>query len=103
MRNLLKNKPLLIALSAVVLLALLAVLTSKERKLTFIESAIGSVLQPVQAFASRASDSIIDFVETLLNTTDADLENQQLKIHVASLEQNLSEMDALRKENERLK
>lgn len=103
MRNLLKNKPLLIALSAVMLLALLAVLTSKERKLTFIESAIGSVLQPVQAFASRASDSIINFVETLLNTTDADLENQQLKIHVASLEQNLSEMDALRKENERLK
>ncbi len=103
MRNLLKNKPLLIALSAVLLLALLAVLTTKERKLTFIESAIGSVFKPVQAFASRASDSIINFVEALLNTTDADLENQQLKIHVASLEQSLSEMEALRKENERLK
>lgn len=103
MRNLLNNKPLTIALVAVVLLALLALLTSGDRTLTFFESAAGTVLQPVQSFASRASDSIISFVESIFNTTDADLENQQLKVYVSQLEQGLNEMESLRRENERLK
>ncbi len=103
MRNLLKNRPLFIALVAVVLLALLALLSSGDRTLTFFESATGSVLQPVQSFASRASDSIISFVESIFNTTDADLENQQLKVYVSQLEQGLNEMESIRAENERLK
>jgi rod shape-determining protein MreC len=103
MRNLFKNKPLLIALIAVLLLALLAVLTSGDRTLSFVESTVGTVLQPVQGFASRASDAIIDFVENVFNTTEADLENQQLKVYVSQLEQSLNEMDSLRAENERLK
>lgn len=103
MRRLLENKPLLIALIAVLLLLLLAALTSGGRTLTFVESTVGTVLQPVQSFASRASDSIISFMENLLNTTDADIENQKLKVYVSQLEQSLSEMDSLRAENERLK
>lgn len=103
MRNLFQNKPLLIALIAVVLLALLAVLTSGDRTLSFVESTVGTVLQPVQSFASRASDAIIDFVENVFNTTEADLENQQLKVYVSQLEQSLNEMNSLRAENERLK
>ncbi len=103
MRRLLENKPLLIAMIAVILLLLLAALTSGGRTLTFVESTVGTVLQPVQSFASRASDSIISFMENLLNTTDADVENQQLKVYVSQLEQSLSEMDSLRAENERLK
>lgn len=103
MRNLLNNRPLVIALVAVMLLALLALLTSGDRTLTFFESAAGTVLQPVQSFASRASDSIISFVESIFNTTDADLENQQLKVYVSQLEQSLNEMESLRQENERLK
>ncbi|MEL7602165.1 MAG: rod shape-determining protein MreC [Bacillota bacterium] len=103
MRNLLNNRPLVIALVAVMLLALLALLTSGDRTLTFFESAAGTVLQPVQSFASRASDSIITFVESIFNTTDADLENQQLKVYVSQLEQSLNEMESLRQENERLK
>ena len=103
MRRLLENKPLLIAMVAVILLLLLAALTSGGRTLTFVESTVGTVLQPVQSFASRASDSIISFMENLLNTTDADVENQQLKVYVSQLEQSLSEMDSLRTENERLK
>ncbi len=103
MRRLLENKPLLIALIAVLLLLLLSALTSGGRTLTFVESTVGTVLQPVQSFASRASDSIISFMENLLNTTDADIENQKLKVYVSQLEQSLSEMDSLRAENERLK
>jgi len=103
MRNLFNNKPLLIALVALLLLALLALLTSGDRTLTFVESTVGSVLQPVQSFASRASDSIIAFVESVFNTTEADLENQQLKVYVSQLEQSLNEMESLRQENVRLK
>ncbi len=103
MRNFLKNKPLAIAAAAVVLLLLLALFTSGDRTVTWLESTVGSVVEPVQGFASRASGTIIDFVQNLFNTTDADQENQQLKVYIAQLEQNVGEMEALRQENERLK
>jgi len=103
MRNLFNNKPLLIAIVAVLLLLLLAALTSGSRTMSFLESTVGVVVQPVQSFASRASDAIISFVENLLNTTDADVENQKLKIQITQLQQSLSEMEAVKAENERLK
>lgn len=103
MRNLFNNKPLLIAVVAVLLLLLLAALTSGSRTMSFLESTVGVVVQPVQSFASRASDAIISFVENLLNTTDADVENQKLKIQVKQLEQSLSEMQSIKAENDRLK
>ncbi len=103
MRNIFKNKPLLIALAAVLLLGLLAMFSAGERTLTVVESAAGGILQPVQAFASRASDAIILFVQNTFNTTEADIENQQLKVTISQLEQKVNEMDNLRAENERLK
>lgn len=103
MRNLLKNKPLLIALVAVVLLLVLAMVSGGDRTVTFFESVTGSVLQPISGFASRASDAIIGFFENVFNTTDADQENLQLKVRVSQLEQSLAELEALRQENERLK
>ncbi|MDD3919554.1 MAG: rod shape-determining protein MreC [Eubacteriales bacterium] len=103
MRKLLKSKPFLIAVIAVVLLAVLALATSGSRKLTFMEGFVGSVVQPVQTFASNASDAIIGFFRNMFNTTDADQENQQLKAYVAQLEQTVSEVNTLRQENERLK
>lgn len=103
MRNIFKNKPLLIALVAVLLLVVLAMVTAGERTVSFFESAAGSVLQPVQTFASNASDAIIDFFENVFNTTDADQENKQLKVYISQLEQSLTEMETIRQENDRLK
>ncbi len=103
MRNLLKNKPLFIAVVAVVLLLILAICTSGSRTLSWVESSVGTVVEPVQGFASRASGAIIDFVERLFHTTDADKENEQLKVYIAQLEENVNEIDALKQENERLK
>lgn len=101
--KLLKNKPLLIALIAVILLSILALVTSGERTVSWFESAVGAVAQPVQTFASKASSDIIDFFQNLFNTTDADKENQQLKVYIAQLEQDLAKQEQIQKENERLK
>ncbi|MEL7610015.1 MAG: rod shape-determining protein MreC [Bacillota bacterium] len=98
-----RNKPLLITAAAVVLLLVLALATSGERTVTWVESAVGSVAQPVQTFAANVSGAIIGFFENLFHTTDADQENQQLKVRVAQLEQNLTKMNQLEQENERLK
>ncbi|MDR1619322.1 MAG: rod shape-determining protein MreC [Clostridiales bacterium] len=103
MRNILKNRPLMIALIAIFLLLILALAPSGDRVLTFIETAAGGILQPAQTFATNASNAIIDFIRGVFNTTDADIENQGLKAQLAQLEQAVTEMEALRKENERLK
>lgn len=103
MRNLFNNKPLMISLAAIVLLLILALVSAGSRTLTFVESAAGGILQPIQSFASRASGAIISFVRNTFNTTDADLENQQLKVYITQLQESVAELDALRKENQRLK
>lgn len=103
MRKLVKNKPLIIAVCAILLLVVLSAISSGSRTVTFVESAVGTVLQPVQSFASSASDAIIGFVQRVFNTTDADLENQQLKVRISQLEESAREMESLRIENDRLK
>ena len=103
MKKLLENKPALIAIIAVVLLCVLALATSGERTLTWIESTAGSIFQPIQTFSYKASEAVVDFFENLFNTTDADIENQQLKTQLAQLQQILSEYETVKEENERLK
>lgn len=103
MRNLFRNRPLMISLGAVVLLLVLALLSSIDRTVTFLESAAGGILQPVQSFSTRASNAIINFTRNTFNTTDANIENQQLKVYISGLEQQVNEMETLRQENQRLK
>ena len=104
MRKFFKNKPLLIAIAAIVVLVILAVSTvGGGRTLTWIESTVSSVTQPVQTFATNVSNGIIGFFERLFNTTDADEENEQLKIRIAQLEQTLNEYEQVKAENDRLK
>ena len=55
MRGILKNKPLIIMLIAILLLGILAFVTSADRSVSWIESTLGSVIQPVQSFAAKAS------------------------------------------------
>lgn len=103
MRNLFKNKPLLILLVAMLLLAALAFATSGTRTMSVIESAVGAVTRPIQGFASRSADSIIGFFRRVFASTDADKENEQLKAYIAQLEESQSGMEELRQENDRLK
>ena len=103
MRGLLKNKPLIIMLIAILLLGILAFVTSADRSVSWIESTLGSVIQPVQSFAAKASNGIISFVQKVFKTSDADKELEQLQVRMAQLEQAADENAKLKAENERLK
>ncbi len=103
MKNILRNKPLLILIVAVLLLGALAFASSGTRTVSAIESAVGAVVKPVQSFASRSSDAIYAFFQRVFSTTDADRENEQLRAYIAQLEENQSGMSELQQENERLK
>ncbi|MCE5235374.1 MAG: rod shape-determining protein MreC [Clostridiaceae bacterium] len=103
MRGLFKNKPLLILLIAALLLGVLALVTSGNRTATWVESAVGTVATPVQGFASRASSAIAGFFQRIFKTTDADKENEQLKVKLAQYEQIEQKLEEARQENERLR
>lgn len=90
-------------LAAILVLLILIFATSGDRSVTWFESAVGSVAQPVQTFASNVSNGIVGFFERVFNSTDADKENAQLKLRIAQLEQAEYELEELRLENERLK
>ena len=103
MRGILKNKPLIIMLIAILLLGILAFVTSADRSVSWIESTLGSVIQPVQSFAAKASNGIISFVQKVFKTSDADKELEQLQVRMDQLEQAADENAKLKAENERLK
>ena len=103
MRGILKNKPLIIMLIAILLLGILAFVTSADRSVSWIESTLGSLIQPVQSFAAKASNGIISFVQKVFKTSDADKELEQLQVRMAQLEQAADENAKLKAENERLK
>ena len=103
MRGILKNKPLIIMLIAILLLGILAFVTSADRSVSWIESTLGSVIQPVQSFAAKASNGIISFVQKVFKTSDADKELEQLQVRMAQLEQAADENAKLKAEYERLK
>ena len=63
----------------------------------------GGAAQPIQRFSVRASNSIIDFFERVFKTSDADRENEQLKVRIAQYEIMENELNNLRQENQRLK
>ncbi len=90
-------------LIAIVLLGILAFASSADRSVTWLESAVGSVVSPVQTFAAKASNEIIGFFQRVFKTTDADKELEQLKVRMAQLETAEEENERLRAENERLK
>ena len=104
MRDLFKNKLFIFLVIALVILGGLAAFTAGNRAaVTWVEDAVNTVAQPIQRFSVRASNSIIDFFERVFKTSDADRENEQLKVRIAQYEIMENELDNLRQENERLK
>lgn len=90
---------MLIALT--VLLALI-IASSGDRTATWLESAVGTVFNPVRSFAVSASNGISSFFRNLFDTTDADLENARLKSELALYEQTKLEYEELKLEYKRL-
>lgn len=103
MKGIFKNKPILITIIAIVLLLTLALVSSGSRTVSWIESAVGAVVTPVQTFAAKASNSIANFFRGVFNTTDADLENSRLKSELALYDQMQVELFEAQQENERLR
>ena len=65
-----KNKPVLITIVALVVLAAMILASAGKGTANWFENAVGAVLTPVQGFAARASNSIADFFRGVFNTTD---------------------------------
>ncbi len=103
MRGLFKNKPLLILIIAALLLGVLALATSGNRTATWVENAVGTVTTPVQSFAAEASAAITGFFQRIFKTTDADQENEQLRVKLAQYEQIENQLKDEQLENERLR
>ena len=104
MRDLFKNKLFIFLVIALVILGGLAAFTAGNRAaVTWVEDAINTVAQPIQRISVRASNSIIDFFERVFKTSDADRENEQLKVRIAQYEIMENELNNLRQENQRLK
>lgn len=104
MRDLFKNKLFIFLVIALVILGGLAAFTAGNRAaVTWVEDAINTVAQPIQRFSVRASNSIIDFFERVFKTSDADRENEQLKVRIAQYEIMENELNNLRQENQQLK
>ena len=104
MRDLFKNKLFIFLVIALVIRGGLAAFTAGNRAaVTWVEDAINTVAQPIQRFSVRASNSIIDFFERVFKTSDADRENEQLKVRIAQYEIMENELNNLRQENQRLK
>ena len=103
MSNLFSNKPLLITIVAILVLGLLAFFTSGDRTLSFVESTLGSIFQPVQQFSYNISGEIADFFGRIFMSRDIDKENAELRAQIEQLKQKLLDYDKTKSENESLR
>ncbi len=104
MGKLFKNKFVILLLVIILILAALAFITTRnEAAATWAEDIVNTIAQPIQRFSVNASNSVIDFFERVFKTTDADLENEQLRVRIAQYEIMEDELTNLRAENERLR
>ena len=104
MGKLFKNKFVILLLIIILILAALAFITTRnEAAATWAEDIVNTIAQPIQRFSVNASNSVIDFFERVFKTTDADLENEQLRVRIAQYEIMEDELTNLRAENERLR
>lgn len=102
-KGIFSHRPVTVTIIAVMVLLLLVLITSGDRTVTWVESAIGTVTTPIQTLAQTVSNAIVKGVRELFNTTDADKENASLKAHIAELEVAVESYEELRQENERMK
>ena len=102
-RNIFGNRAVTITIIAIAVLIILALISSGERTVTWVESTVGTIMTPVQSFAHKFSNKVVSAWQNIFNTTDADKENAKLKAKIAELEVSLDSYEELRQENDRLK
>ncbi len=102
-RGIIKNRPALITVIVVFILIALMIMTSGEQNMSGGESVIGSILMPVQSGIYSVTDSIGNFLERVFAPSDLRVENKALREQIAQYKNDLSTMEELRQENERLK
>ena len=95
-------RPLTITLIAVLALLLILLVANGSKVANWVENGLATVLTPVEGAAAKASEAIVGFFKRVFNTTDADVENERLRAELALQEQMKTELEELRKENERL-
>lgn len=72
-------------------------------KLSFVESGVGSVLNPIQGVFYKTNQKIKNYIGFVLNIPDVKKENNDLKKKISELEKKLIKSKSLKKENERLR
>ncbi|NEZ45662.1 rod shape-determining protein MreC [Clostridium niameyense] len=103
MKKFFKNK---LAVTIIVLSVTFLILITQSvgrSKVSFVESGIGSVINPVQGTLYKVNKKIRNFVGFILNVPDVKKENEDLKKRNSELESQLIEYKALKSENERLR
>ncbi len=104
MRKFFQSRGSIVILATIAVLAILAAVTYSGRSsVTWMEDAVNTVTSPVQTVAVSVSDGIVNFFKRVFKTTDADLENAQLKVKIAQYENVEEEIKVLQDENQRLK
>ena len=101
MRKLWKNRPLWIALIAIVLLIVLAAFTA-GRKTPLSDGLFRTAAAPVAEFLHTAQEKVGAFFERVFNPSGVQEENERLKEAVLLQQQQLALLDETERENARL-
>lgn len=103
MKNDRKNvRPGTITVIAIAILLIVILIANGSKVSEHIENGLATVLTPIESIAAKTSKSISNFFKKVFRTTDADIENERLRAELAAREQQDTELNELRKENERL-
>lgn len=97
------KRPLMIALIAAIALTALIIVANGSAVSGWLKNGIATIVTPIEGTAAKASTAIVNFFRELFNTTDADIENKELKGQLALHEQVQTELEEERRENERLR
>ncbi len=103
MRNLWRNRPLMVTIIVVIILLVVLVITAGSNNMSGTESVVGSIFSPVQKALYSATDAIGDFFDRMFSGSDLQAENLELEAKVAELEGQLEDYNEVKAENVRLK
>ena len=102
MRKLWKNRPMWIALVAIVLLIVLAAFTANGKNGVIGDGLFRSALSPVAEFLHTVEDEVGAFFLRVFTPSAVQEENERLKLAILEQEQKLALLDETEKENARL-
>ena len=102
MRKLWKNRPMWIALIAIVLLIVLAAFTANGGNGVIGDGLFRNALSPVAGFLHTVEDEVGAFFARVFTPSAVQEENERLKLAILEQEQKLALLDETEKENARL-